>query len=83
MDFLLNDKKVCTSEAIYNTKLNVNGKEWTTISEMTDCTTKFRVKKGDQVKLRVHFDELAHPKRESGGEEQEEMGFAYATFLED
>jgi hypothetical protein len=72
LDILLNDKVVCSSKAIYSTKMQMNGKSWTTISEMTDCTEAFKVKKGDVIKLVVHYDEIAHPKRDSHGEEQEE-----------
>jgi hypothetical protein len=72
LDILLNNKTVCSSKAIYGTKMQMNGKDWTTISEMTDCTEAFKVKRGDVIKLVVNYDEIAHPKRESHGEEQEE-----------
>jgi hypothetical protein len=50
----------------------MNGKSWITISNMTDCTEPFKVKKGDVIRLIVNYDEIAHPKRESHGVEQEE-----------
>jgi hypothetical protein len=59
---LVNDKPACTSTAVYNTKLkSEDGKEWTTISQMTDCERAFSVKKGDKLKLVASFDEIAHP----------------------
>jgi hypothetical protein len=81
VDVLLNTKMVCSSRAIYGTKLKMDGKEWTTIDQMTDCTETFTVKKGDKIQLVVNYDEIAHPKRESHGEEQEEMGWMYFTFI--
>ena len=60
---LLNDKAVCESQAIYGTKMKATdgGKDWTTISQMTDCEREFDVKKGDKIKLLVKYDEIAHP----------------------
>jgi hypothetical protein len=60
---LLNDKAVCESRAIYGTKMQATdgGKDWTTISQMTDCEREFDVKKGDKIKLLVNYDEIAHP----------------------
>jgi hypothetical protein len=72
LDILLNNKTVCSSQAVYDTRLQMDGKDWTTISQMTDCTQPFNVKKGDQLHLVVNYDEITHPKRESHGEEQEE-----------
>jgi hypothetical protein len=81
MDVLLNGKKVCSSDALYGTKMQMDGKDWTTIAQMTDCTDRFTVKRGDEIRLVVNYDEVAHPKRDSHGEEQEEMGFMYLTFV--
>ena len=79
---LLNDKPVCTSEAIYGAKMTTgDGKDWKTISRMTDCERPFTVKKGDNIKLVVNYDESAHPARESHGQEQEEMGMVFFTFV--
>lgn len=62
IQILVNDKTACTSNAIYNTRMkSADGKEWTTISQMTDCERAFEVKKGDRIKLVASFDEIAHP----------------------
>jgi hypothetical protein len=81
VDVLLNGKKVCSSEAVYGTKMQMDGKDWTTIAQMTDCTAPYAVKRGDLIRLVVNYDEIAHPKRDSHGEEQEEMGFMYLTYI--
>jgi hypothetical protein len=58
----LNGKPVCVSKAIYGTTMkNENGKEWTTISSMTDCLDPIAVKKGDKIVLETKFDEVNHP----------------------
>jgi hypothetical protein len=62
IQILVNDKWACTSNAIYGTKMkSADGKEWTTISQMTECAQPIEVKKGDQIKLVATFDEIAHP----------------------
>jgi hypothetical protein len=62
MKVLLNDKPICTSKAVYGTKLNdPSGREWTTISKMTDCVDPVYVKKGDRIALETKFDEVSHP----------------------
>jgi hypothetical protein len=81
VETIVNGKPVCESKAVYGTKLKMdNGKEWTTISKMTDCQEPFSVKNGDMIQMRVAFDEVNHPRRESHGEAQEEMGFMFYTF---
>jgi hypothetical protein len=80
LDVLLNDKTVCSSKAIYGAKVQVEGREWSTIAKMTDCTEHFKVKTGDKLQLVVNYDEVSHPRRQSG-DEQEEMGFMYFTFI--
>jgi hypothetical protein len=58
----LNEKPVCVTKAIYGTKMKTgSGKDWTTISEVTDCLEPIPVKKGDNLVLETKFDELAHP----------------------
>jgi hypothetical protein len=82
IDILLNNKVACTSNAVYGTTMRGDdGKDWTTISRMTDCEKPFAVKKGDQIKLLVNYNETAHPPRESHGATQEEMGFVFFTFV--
>jgi len=62
MTVFLNEKPVCVSKAVYGTKMkSENGKEWTTISQMTDCLDAVRVKKGDKIALETKFDEKSHP----------------------
>jgi hypothetical protein len=65
MTVYLNDKKVCVSNAQYNTsytgELANNGKKWTTISKMSDCNDVIPVKKGDIIKLEAAYDEKEHP----------------------
>ena len=63
VETIVNDKPVCESKAVYGTKLKMeNGKEWTTISKMTDCQEPFDVKNGDMIKMKVSFDEVNHPR---------------------
>jgi len=82
MNVLLNDKLVCTSNAVYGTKMkNANGKEWTTLSAMTTCVDPIAVRKGDRIQLETKFDEIAHPPRQSGGKTMEEMGIMQFTFV--
>jgi hypothetical protein len=59
----VNDKTVCTSEARYGASgsFSVDGKPWTTISQMSECLDPITVKKGDAVRLEVTYDEIAHP----------------------
>ena len=62
MTVFLNGKSVCISKAVYGTKMkSENGKEWTTISAMTDCLDPIPVKKGDKIVLETKFDEISHP----------------------
>ena len=63
VETIVNGKPVCESKAIYGTKLKMeNGKEWTTISKMTDCEEPFAVKNGDIITMKVNFDEVNHPR---------------------
>jgi hypothetical protein len=62
MSVYLNDKLVCETKAIYGTTLkSESGKDWTTISEVTQCTEPVKVKKGDRIALETKLDEIAHP----------------------
>jgi hypothetical protein len=63
VETIVNGKPVCESKAVYGTKLKMdNGKEWTTISKMTDCQEPFDVKNGDMITMKVSFDEINHPR---------------------
>jgi hypothetical protein len=51
---ILNDKPVCTSKATYGgagSALLVNGKEWQTITTMSECSEPINVKNGDILKI--------------------------------
>jgi hypothetical protein len=63
VETIINGKPVCDSKAVYGTKLKMdNGKEWTTITKMTDCEEPFSVKTGDMITMKVSFDEINHPR---------------------
>ena len=60
----VNGKMVCNSEATYGLeggKAVVDGKEWKTISKMSECLEPFEMKKGDKVTLEASYDNIAHP----------------------
>jgi hypothetical protein len=60
----INGKKACSSKATYGSAgavTVVNGKEWKTISKMSECTEPFELKKGDKIKLEASYDNIAHP----------------------
>jgi len=61
----VNEKNVCISNATYGTsytgELANNGKKWTTISKMSDCSNIIPVKKGDVIKLEATYNEKEHP----------------------
>ena len=65
MELFLNNKMICHSDAIYGGKGGTlrldNGKNWETISEMTDCNDVIKVKKGDLLKLKSIYDLKKHP----------------------
>ena len=62
LQITINGKVVCTSYAIYGTKgTTEDGKEWTSLSLMTNCEKLIPVKKGDKMKLIAHYDEGLHP----------------------
>jgi hypothetical protein len=58
-----NGQHVCTSRAIYDGPKwkTADGKEWTSISKMTECEKPFTVKKGDKIAFEINYDEIAHP----------------------
>jgi hypothetical protein len=60
----INDKLACESKAIYGLaggELLVDGKEWKTISKMTECLEPYPVKKGDKLRLEAAYDKSLHP----------------------
>jgi hypothetical protein len=66
VNMLVNDKLVCSSNAIYGNSTGTgaptsNGKEWQTITKMNECFYPIPLKKGDQVKITATYDMKAHP----------------------
>ena len=65
MDLYLNDKKICTSEAVYGSTLGSDApgatKNWTTITKMTECNEVIPVKVGDKLRVDASYDKVAHP----------------------
>jgi hypothetical protein len=59
MKVYVNDKMICTSDAIYGT--SSGGGNWTTISKMVDCQEPIQVKKGDKLKIDALYDSIKHP----------------------
>jgi hypothetical protein len=60
----VNDKLACNSTAIYGLAggdLVVDGREWKTISKMTECLAPVVVAKGDKLRLEATYDKIAHP----------------------
>jgi hypothetical protein len=61
----LNGKLLCNSEAEYGTAGSstavFEGKEWSTLSKMTECVTPTKVKKGDTLNIEAAFDHIKHP----------------------
>jgi hypothetical protein len=60
----VNGKQMCNSQATYGLAGGVtivDGKEWKTISKMSECTEPISLKKGDKIKLTAEFDNNAHP----------------------
>jgi len=61
---LVNDKLVCSSNATYggdSSTAVVGGKEWQTITKMSECFNPVQVKKGDIIKVSALYDTKAHP----------------------
>jgi hypothetical protein len=80
----LNNKPVCVSKATYGgagSALQVNGKEWQTITTMSECSNPVDIKKGDILTVSATYDTKNHPLRESNGEEQENMGIMTFVFV--
>jgi hypothetical protein len=80
----INDKLVCSSNATYGGeghKTVVDGKEWETITKMSECLDPIEVKRGDRVKIAATYDTAAHPTRVSNGEGQEVMGIMTYVFV--
>ncbi|KAF2404354.1 hypothetical protein EJ06DRAFT_518776 [Trichodelitschia bisporula] len=84
VNMYINDKLVCASKATYGgagSTLKVNGKEWQTITKMSECADPIAIKKGDNVLITASYDTKTHPLRESHGEAQEGMGIMTFVFV--
>jgi hypothetical protein len=84
VNMIANGKSVCSSKATYGgtgSSLSVGGKEWQTITKMSECDGPIEVKKGDQIVISATYDTKNHPLRESHGEEQENMGIMTFVFV--
>jgi len=60
----VNNKLACNSTAIYGLaggELVLNGRDWKTISKMTECLEPLQVAKGDKIRLEAAYDKIAHP----------------------
>jgi hypothetical protein len=60
----INNNVVCTSNATYGgagSSTIINGKEWQTITKMSECAGPIPVKKGDQVLISAGYDTEKHP----------------------
>jgi hypothetical protein len=60
----IDDKLACESKAIYGLpggELVVEGKEWKTISKVTECLDPYPVKKGQKLRLEAAYDNILHP----------------------
>ncbi|KAF1811598.1 hypothetical protein P152DRAFT_483041 [Eremomyces bilateralis CBS 781.70] len=70
MVLFLNDKEVCTSEAIYGGAggtTTINGKEWEMLNGMSQCSNSIAVKAGDYISMEAFYDLAKHPLREDQG----------------
>jgi hypothetical protein len=60
----VNGKPICTSSATYGLaggSTLVDGKEWKTISKMSECVDPIQLKKGDKIRMEAAYDNVAHP----------------------
>jgi hypothetical protein len=61
----LNNKSVCTSEAIYGdgeVVSNQLAEKWVTIKDMTYCPNPIKITKGDTVSIEAVYDFDKHPR---------------------
>lgn len=87
----LNNKKVCTSSAIYGGDRAVQGQaqpqKWETIISYTPCADAVKIKKGDKLSMDSNYDLRKHTLRPDahsmgmgGGAGEGAEGMALATF---
>jgi hypothetical protein len=64
MDFFVNGKHACSSQAVYGGETGTtiqDGKKWETISGMTICPGPIKVKNGDYMSMVARYDQTLHP----------------------
>ena len=64
MAAFVNNRLACNSTAIYGLaggERVVDGREWKTISKMTECLTPTKVSRRDKIRLEATYDTIAHP----------------------
>lgn len=64
MAAFVNNNLACNSTATYGLaggELVVDGREWKTISKMSECLKPVPVAKGDKIRLEATYDTIAHP----------------------
>jgi len=85
MKIHVNDKEVCSAEAVYGREggLSMSGQEWETISHYTSCkTTKLRP--GDQLKITSDYDLRQHKLRPDSANHDmgaDTMAMAFIQFV--
>jgi hypothetical protein len=60
----VNDNLACNSTATYGLaggELVVGGRDWKTISKMSECHKTVQVAKGDKIRLEATYDTVSHP----------------------
>jgi hypothetical protein len=61
---VVNGKEACSSNAVYGgtgATLIVDGKEWQTITQMTECAGPIQIKQGDKIQVVAAYDTITHP----------------------
>jgi Stress up-regulated Nod 19 len=86
IELLLNGKVICDSHAVYGKrKTTDSGQAWEVITEMEQCPTPIRVKKGDLLSMKSYYDVVKHPARHThsstkGDDMADEMGVFFLNF---
>lgn len=59
----VNNQTVCNSKATYggSSSLIVDGKEWQSITTMSECSQPIPIKKGDVIHILAGYDTKNHP----------------------
>jgi hypothetical protein len=64
LDVKVNGQTGCTSKAVYGVDdtIGTESGNWTTIREMTSCTTPIKVLKNDTIVVEANYDFDLHPR---------------------